>query len=422
MRILFLTSFYPPHEIGGLSQMVRDLRKPLQLRGHETAILTSVHGVNGPIVEPDNVFRVLQLEADLQRYRPLSLLSYRQRREETLRQTQSAIASFRPDVVMVFETYNLTPGVPWTLEQRLPGRVVYYLASTMPYQPDLHTAYWRDPAGSKARTLGKQMLAPIALRPVRRDLERFKLQFKHVVCVSEAARQANAAALGRDPDTFTVIYNGVETDLFFPAQNENNAANWESGVKLLYAGNVVPHKGVHTVIEALALLRDSGVRTPVTLTIAGSGLESYEAALRDMIGRMGLGKTTHLLGRVPREEVPELMRRSDIFVLPSIWEEPLSRVMQEAMASKLAVVGTETGGSTEGLIHGETGLTFPAGDAAALAARLRQLIDDPELARKLAKAGHRMAREKFDFNRVVDEIEAYCQSVVDGAHTRAPGE
>ncbi len=254
--------------------MVYDLQEPLRLRGHETAVLTSLHGVEHPVVEADNVWRTLHLDADLQRYKPLSLLSYRQRRDETLRQPQTAIESFQPDVVIVFETYNLTPGVPWLVEQLLPGRVVYYLASTMPYQPDLHSAYWLDPAGSKLRTFGKQLLAPVALRPVRRDLDRFQLQFNHVVCVSEAASVANAAALDRDPATFTVIYNGVELDeLFHRAAVETNVGR---GRQDPFRRQLRTSKGVHTVVEAMALLRGAGFETPVLLTIAGSGLDRYE--------------------------------------------------------------------------------------------------------------------------------------------------
>ncbi len=419
MRILFISSFYPPHEIGGLSQMVYDLQEPLRLRGHETAVLTSLHGVEHPVVEADNVWRTLHLDADLQRYQPRSLMSYGQRRDETLRRTQTAVETFQPDVAIVFETYNLTPGVPWLVEQLLPGRVVYYLASTMPYQPDLHSAYWLAPAGSRLRTLGKQILTPVALRPIRRDLNRFQLAFNHVVCVSEAARIANAAALGRDPATFTVIYNGVELDEFFPSNTAAKTSTWEDDVRILFAGNVVPHKGVHTVIEALALLRERGETTPASLTIAGSGLDNYEAELNEMVDKLGLGGAVRFLGRVPREAIPELMREHDLFVLPSIWEEPLSRVMQEAMASGLAVVGTDTGGSTEGLVHEETGLIFSAGDADALATQLQRLIDDPALARKLAQAGRLMVEDKFDFVRFIDEIEAYCLGVTTDKDTRA---
>ena len=136
-----------------------------------------------------------------------------------------------------------------------------------------------------------------------------------------------------------------------------------------------------------------------------------------MVDTLGLNDVVRFLGRIPRKEIPELMREHDLFVLPSIWEEPLSRVMQEAMASGLAVVGTDTGGSTEGLVHEETGLIFPAGDAAALATELQRLIDNPALARNLAQAGRKMAEDMFDFDRVIDEIEAYCLDVVTGKDT-----
>jgi glycosyltransferase involved in cell wall biosynthesis len=109
--------------------------------------------------------------------------------------------------------------------------------------------------------------------------------------------------------------------------------------------------------------------------------------------------------------MPDLMRQFDILVLPSIWEEPLARVMQEAMATGLLVVGTNTGGTGEVLIDGATGLVFPKGDAAALAQCLETAAANPDRAHHMAANGRRRILEHFSLDRMVDEMESYLEHV-----------
>jgi len=118
------------------------------------------------------------------------------------------------------------------------------------------------------------------------------------------------------------------------------------------------------------------------------------------------------LGRFPRAEMPALMRKFDALVFPSIWNEPLARVMEEAMASGLVVIGTLTGGTGELLAEGETGLTFQPEHPEMLAQRIEQLYDDPALCRILADNGRDKVIREFGRARMVDEIEAYLENVV----------
>ena len=110
--------------------------------------------------------------------------------------------------------------------------------------------------------------------------------------------------------------------------------------------------------------------------------------------------------------MPALLRRFDVLVFPSVWEEPLARVMQEAMATGLVVVGTTTGGSKELLVDGETGLAFAAEDAAGLAAQLTRLAAEPGLYPRLAKAGRQAVVERFNIERMVDQVEGYLRAEV----------
>jgi glycosyltransferase involved in cell wall biosynthesis len=176
---------------------------------------------------------------------------------------------------------------------------------------------------------------------------------------------------------------------------------------LLYAGQLVRHKGVHTAIEAMARLVSVWKIEQIHLTLVGSGHPGYEAFLRGLVAQAGLQDYVTFLKPVSKDKIPGLFQQSDVLVFPSIYEEPLARVTQEAMASGLLVIGTTTGGTRELLKHDETGLTFEPEDAEGLAQQVARLIAEPELSRRLAQAGRQRVRARFTLDRMVTEIEAY---------------
>jgi glycogen(starch) synthase len=97
-----------------------------------------------------------------------------------------------------------------------------------------------------------------------------------------------------------------------------------------------------------------------------------------------------------------------VLVFPSTGEA-LPRVVQEAMASGLVVIGTTTGGTGEILIEGETGLTFLPGDAAGLARQIERLLQDDELFTRLQDRAQVFILRQFDMQNTVGAIEAYLQ-------------
>jgi glycosyltransferase involved in cell wall biosynthesis len=180
---------------------------------------------------------------------------------------------------------------------------------------------------------------------------------------------------------------------------------------LLYAGQLVRHKGVHTAIEAMARLVSKWKMEQIHLTLVGSGHPDYEAFLRRLVAQQGLQDYVSFQKPVSKDEIPGLYQQFDVLVFPSIYEEPFARVTQEAMASGLVVVGTTTGGTRELLRHGETGLTFDPEEADGLAEQLVRLITEPGLGRRLAQAGRQTVLADFTLDRMVTEIDAYLQDI-----------
>ena len=386
-------------------------------------MLTSTHGLPGgdpARATKDGVDRSLYLESNLQFYRPSDMFTYRRRTQHNLDATRAAIQGFQPDIVFVHIMWNLSRGIPWIAEQLVPGRVVYYVADHWAYSPDTHESYWRDTAGSPLRRTAKKIIAPLPLRIVAQDRSRFQLAFDTVLCVSDAIRRSMLANLHLDPQNLQVLYNGIDLDAFPYQQRQlaGPAGEKQAGLYLLYAGSLVPHKGVHVAVDALGELARQNSLHGMRLTIVGSGRPDYEARLRQAVADQGLGECVHFAGRVARSEIPAWLAAHDVLIFPSEWPEPLARTTQEAMASGAVVVGTNTGGTGEILVDGETGLVFAPGDAAALADCIGRLAADPALFARLAANARRCVEERFSFQRMLDEVE---RALIDAVLRALPG-
>lgn len=413
MRILFLTAFYPPHLIGGWEQLVEDINAGLQKRGHITHVLTSTYQT-GYLQEPgSSISRAFSLESNLVHYQPMSFFwGRKQRQVQNIRVLENTIDQFEPDIIFVHVMWNLWKGIPWYAEQRLPGKVVYYIADDWPYARNIHENYWRLSTNHGILHLPKQVLGSLALASLRQEEKKYRLRFEHVLCVSNTVRQTLIERLKLNPEQLQVVNNGVETNIFAPRPGRYNRQISTAALELLYVGSLVPAKGVHTAIAALAILSKSSGLGGTRLTLIGSGHPDYIRSLQRAVEENQLGDSVIFLDRIPRLALPELMQKYDVLIFPSTGEA-LPRVVQEAMASGLAVIGTTTGGTGEILVEGETGLTFAPGDAQALANQIERLSRESELRSHLTNHARELILQQFDLETKIDEIERYLLMVVD---------
>jgi glycosyltransferase involved in cell wall biosynthesis len=225
------------------------------------------------------------------------------------------------------------------------------------------------------------------------------LKLEHVQFVSLYLQKA-AMAAGKKVAQAEVIHWGIDIGRF-PYQSLSREPR-----RILYAGQLVPHKGVQTAIEAMNVVVNNHGRRDVRLTIVGgSQRPNYVAELRGLRDRYGLQQHVEFAGPVPREQLPSIYQAHDILVFPSAWEEPFSIGLLEALSNGLAVVGTATGGSAEILEDGLNALVFPREDAQACAARVLCLLDDLELLEKIRQNGRRTVERRFCFKNMVDKIE-----------------
>jgi glycogen synthase len=133
--------------------------------------------------------------------------------------------------------------------------------------------------------------------------------------------------------------------------------------------------------------------------------------LRQMVNHAGLSRYVTFSGVVAKAELARIYQQADVLLFTSIWQEPFGRVIVEAQAAGLVVVGTATGGAAELLLDEETGLHFTPERPQQLARQIQRLQDDPALYQRLAQAGQSRAVNQFDLKRMVQQIETYLCAV-----------
>ncbi len=191
---------------------------------------------------------------------------------------------------------------------------------------------------------------------------------------------------------------GVDEAIFTPTTMQQTP--WVIG----YAGRLVSEKRVGLLIQALAGLPDA------RLLIVGTGPQ--EQALRTQAQQLGVLERVDFRPQVPSTQMPAVYRAMSVLVLPSEtrpnWKEQFGRVLIEAMACGVPVVGSDSGEIPH--VIGDAGLIFPERDAALLSAALLQLQQSPALSADLAQRGRARVIQHFTMRQVADAtIEFYRQ-------------
>jgi glycosyltransferase involved in cell wall biosynthesis len=228
-------------------------------------------------------------------------------------------------------------------------------------------------------------------------------------CTDEVAE---LRALGLPPGRATVIPCGVDVSRFTPGPVPPGPRPH----RLLSIGRLVERKGVATVIEALTELPDAEL-----VVAGGPPVDALEAdpevqRLRRLAARRGVADRVTFVGSVASDDVPRLMRESDVVVTVP-WYEPFGIVPLEAMACARPVVGSAVGGLLDTVVPGLTGELVGPRRPGELAAVLRDLLDDPARQEAYGAAGRRRAVELYDWRQVVARTDTVYEEAV-GARAR----
>ena len=203
-----------------------------------------------------------------------------------------------------------------------------------------------------------------------------------------------------------VVPNAVDAEAFQilsspQRQKTRSELHWNNEWVCGYVGRLVQEKGLSDFVAAIAQTQNQATRA----VLIGDG--PMEAELRAQIAALGLQERVWILPACGRAELALLMGALDALVLPSRttprWKEQFGRVLIEAQACGIPVVGSSSGAIPD--VVGEAGLVFPEGDAAQLAQTLDWLAAHPEAAQQMGKRGRALVEEKYTWSQVAQAMQ-----------------
>jgi glycosyltransferase involved in cell wall biosynthesis len=175
----------------------------------------------------------------------------------------------------------------------------------------------------------------------------------------------------------------------------------------------VPEKGVDLLLHACAALQGAW-----TLHLAGRGAE--EQSLRQLANHLGIAERITFQQQISSTAMPAFYRNLDVFILPSRtmsnWKEQFGRVLVEAMACGVPVIGSDSGEIPH--VIGDAGVIFPEGDVRALTQKLQQLLVQPVERRYLGAAGRQRVLQQFTMQQIAAQTVQLYEKLMQFAPVR----
>jgi glycosyltransferase involved in cell wall biosynthesis len=237
------------------------------------------------------------------------------------------------------------------------------------------------------------------------------LSIRRHVEMADAVSGINALGLPRYVRSmFHNLSNGIDMDHFQPAQ----PLKLDEPLRILLAARIVREKGQLDLVQACAKLLPLPLR--FELTLAGRvDSAAFLAELRSEIARLGLCDRVRMPGLLSQAQLREEYAKSALVVFPTRHHEGLGRIIVEAQAMALPPVAYDIGGVAEGLVNGETGYLVRVGDINGLAARMRELLEDPALRQRMGQAGREFVQRRFSLPALAERHESFYRMVLASA-------
>jgi len=363
VRIVQVLPFFHPHA-GGVESHVRGLVREFAREGHEVTVVTSRYDRRLPIEEETEGYRILRTRTlGTVLDTPLDLGTGR---------------TVRPIEADVFHLHYPPPLTSYFATRALARR---HAPVCLTYHCDL---YLPSAAGRLLAGIYQTVFLPATLDRTDR-----------IVVHTRSYGGTSAMLRGRE---LTVIPSAVDLDRFRPgldASRTRSDLRLDGKRVMVFTGRLVPHKGVDVILEALAQLPKD-----VVLVVIGAG-----PRLPSLVGlarRLGVEDRVRFCPAVTDEELPYFLSLGDVFVFPSQNRlEGFGLVVAEAMAAGLPVVVADMPGVREVIEPGREGLLAEPLIANDLAEKVRILLDDPALARRMGRAARDRAEALYALPVVV---------------------
>ncbi|MBO8164543.1 MAG: glycosyltransferase family 4 protein [Brevibacillus sp.] len=413
MRILFATFWQMPH-VGGVNTYINLLMKELGERGHQVDVLAH---------HPD------MQKIYLQQYQREDEFTWNMRGRMVKKKNLMDVVF--PEVYAYYQN-NLPHVEPWIRWREIERYLFEVIAARFDLdQYDLiHThdmlstrALWRvKPAHIPLVFKAHGLVANVHL--FNGDItDKQDLKWKYVaaeeyigamscdalIVPSQWLMRDLSEEFGVPRERFQIIPYGIDIPPFLEryGYEPHPPVKREPG-KLVIAcpARLTSEKGQKTLLQAIRLIMET--RSDFVCWLIGDGVQ--RSALENDARELGISDCVLFLGE--RSDVPALLRKADIMVLPSVEDNQPHAIMEAQVAGK-AIVASNGGGIPEMVRHGETGLIFEKKNAAQLAASLQQLMDDPEWRERLGAQAEVWGRKQWSSKTLCDRTLAVYRQVLE---------
>lgn len=241
-----------------------------------------------------------------------------------------------------------------------------------------------------------------------------------ITCVASSLVNTFQAKYPQHASKFKTILLGVDTVKFQPKSDAYKLKIREkyglsNTYNLLFVGRMIPKKGLHTLVEAAAILRKQNKK--VTIVAVGASwpgvkrVTPYMKRVRTLAKKLGV--PIKFTGYIPPKRVHEVYHLANVFVCPTLFKEGFACVNSEAMASGIPLVASARGGILEVVEHGRSGLLVKDyKQPKAFADAISSIMNSPDLAKSLREEGRSRAVSRFGWDGAVRELRAYYQGLM----------
>lgn len=405
LKICMISYRSNPH-CGGQGVYIRNLSRALTDLGHTVEV---VAGPPDPLLDmdvklsmldclnlydPENMFRVPSMEEfknpiNLIEWLSVSTQGYPEPFTFGLRAFQH-LKNRLKDFDIIHDNQCLSYGI-WALSRKIPTVATIHhpitvdrriaINSVRSFKKKLQHMRWYSFIGMQKR--------------VARKLPR-------IITVSEFSKQDIIEEFKIPENRFSVVPNGINTSIFYPIPEIKREPD-----RIIVTNSAdMPLKGLYYLLQAV---HDIASKRDIRLTVIGQPKEN--GGVVKLIEKLGIGHLIDFTGRISDEEFVKQYARASIAIVPSVYEG-FGLPVGEAMASGIPVISTTGGALPE--VAGDAAVLVPPKNPAALAKAIMDLLDDPERAEKLGKAGYKRVMEQFTWKNAAEKtVEAYRETLRD---------
>ncbi len=241
-------------------------------------------------------------------------------------------------------------------------------------------------------------------------LDKFLCRYRNgIIAVSEEVKNDIINKLCVPQEFCKVIYNGVESDKFGNLSKNKNILKplgiSENDCVIITAARLVEQKNHKASIKAFSKI--SKICPDCKMIFAGSG--KLEDNLKNMVNELSLGNKIFFLGK--RDDIPEILAASDIFLMPS-YKEGFSNAILEAMASELPVIISDIGCNREAVKDGDEGFLIKPDNIEQISEKILTLVNNAKL-RKETGAKAKARAQMFSIDKMVENLQNYYLSLLE---------